>query len=103
MPFWDDLALFGNQTLKQGIFYQIFPEGYATGEAAGVTYEYYLWRSGVAGELYHFTVEYKWNTPGVFVYRYISVGGGGTPGQFASVGIQGSEYYSALFFYRDRR
>ncbi|EME77747.1 uncharacterized protein MYCFIDRAFT_84845, partial [Pseudocercospora fijiensis CIRAD86] len=81
-PFFDDLAIFGGQTPMQGIFYQLFDDG--------VTYEYYLFRSGVAGELYHFTVEYKYAKPGVFVYSYLSVGNGNN-GQFASVGMQGNE------------
>ncbi|KXT14759.1 hypothetical protein AC579_7809 [Pseudocercospora musae] len=81
-PFFDDLAVFGGQTPMQGIFYQLFDDG--------VTYEYYLFRSGVAGELYHFTVEYKYATPGVFVYTYYNVGNGNN-GQFASVGMQGNQ------------
>ncbi|KXS95898.1 hypothetical protein AC578_2649 [Pseudocercospora eumusae] len=81
-PFFDDLAIFAGQTPKHGIFYQLFPEG--------VTYEYYLFRSGVAGELYHFTVEYKYARPGVFVYTYYDVGNGNN-GRFASVGMQGNQ------------
>ncbi|KAF7196141.1 hypothetical protein HII31_02542, partial [Pseudocercospora fuligena] len=81
-PFFDDLAIFGGQTPMQGIFYQLFDDG--------VTYEYYLFRSGVAGELYHFTVEYKYANPGVFTYTYYNVGNGNN-GRFASVGMQGNQ------------
>ncbi|KAK5014807.1 hypothetical protein LTR39_002951 [Cryomyces antarcticus] len=80
-PFWDDLKLYGASP-DQGIFYSF--------NAAGttVTYDYLLGRAGVPSEIYHFQVVYSTNAPGVFVYKYISVGSGNN-GVDASVGIQG--------------
>ena len=84
-PFFDDMYLYGESDPQQGIFYQ-----YNAGQTA-ITYEYYLFRAGQAGNPYHFTVFYDSGRPGYFTFTYYSLGGSEDEGLFASVGTQGSK------------
>lgn len=89
-PFFDDLYMYGNNSRRQGIWYQI--EG-----GTKVTYEFYLARAMVQESIYHFTVAYDSVMPNMFTYRYYEVGSMGsgdvgTGGAVAFVGMQGCEY-----------
>ena len=84
-PFFDDLYLDAASSPPQGIFYQFNPG------QTDITYEYYLSRPGVAGEIYHFTVAYDSAQVGVFTYTYYDTGGSNDDGEFSTVGTQGSK------------
>lgn len=83
-PFFDDLYLVADSNPQQGIFYQY------NSALSNFTFEYYLGRNGT-NQTYHFTVDYSFSTPGVFVYTYYQTGGAGDYGTYASVGTQGSK------------
>ena len=82
VPFWDDLALLARASPQQGIFYAF--------GSTNVTFEYYLGRNGT-DQIYHFLVDYDNNSPGVFVFTYVSTGGMSDAGVYAGVGTQGGE------------
>lgn len=77
-PFWDDLAIPEGDS-EYGIYYQL--------SDTGVTYEYYLTRTGQR-VVYHFTVEYTYASPGLAVFTYYEME---DPGTYATVGAQGSK------------
>jgi hypothetical protein len=90
-PFWDDTAMFGNETNRQGIYYQY--------DASGVTIEYYLSRPYTATINFHYTVSYAYASPGVYVIQYLNVDDvHNDQGYIASVGMQGGEFSLFLFF-----
>lgn len=79
-PFWDDLAI-PEGTSDYGIYYQL--------SDTGVTYEFYLTRTGQM-VLFHFTVEYTYSNPGVAVFTYYEMD---DPGDVATVGAQGCKCF----------
>ena len=83
-PFWDDTAMFGNTTKRQGIYYQR--------DSTGITFEYYLSRPYVSTLNYHYTVSYAYARPNVYVIQYLNVDDEHQDqGYIASVGMQGSK------------
>ncbi|PPJ57801.1 hypothetical protein CBER1_00045 [Cercospora berteroae] len=99
VPFWDDTAMFGNETITQGIFYQ--------NDTTGVTFEFYLSRPQDTSLIFHYTISYAFDNPGVFVYSYFDADSANNDdGSFSTVGMQGedaSEDATAFMFsYRTR-
>lgn len=88
-PFWDDLYIEAMASPQQGIFYQI------NSAQTAVTYEYYLARAG-EDEIYHFTVAYNAIAAGEFLFTYYATGPPTDEGEYATVGIQGSESIAFL-------
>ena len=89
-PFFDDLFLYGGQSPRQGIFYQI------NAAQTSVQYEYYLQRANNTGNPpYHFIVAYDSAQPGIFTYTYYSVGPANDSGSHAAVGMQGGKYLTS--------
>lgn len=108
-PFWDDTAIFGNVSDREGIYY--------ANDERGVLWEFYLSRpfaagasgDGDGGEVrFHYVVNYEFERPGVFVVEWLDVDDGHADlGGRASVGMQGGElfflfltFYFFFFFFR---
>ncbi|GIZ37886.1 hypothetical protein CKM354_000131600 [Cercospora kikuchii] len=99
VPFWDDTAMFGNETITQGIFYQ--------NDTTGVTFEFYLSRPQDTSLIFHYTISYAFPNPGVFVYSYFDADSAHhDDGSFSTVGMQGEDASgdatAFMFSYRTR-
>ncbi|WPA97887.1 uncharacterized protein RHO25_002498 [Cercospora beticola] len=99
VPFWDDTAMFGNETITQGIFYQ--------NDTTGVTFEFYLSRPQDTSLIFHYTISYAFSNPGVFVYSYFDADSAhNDDGSFSTVGMQGEDASgdatAFMFSYRTR-